>query len=100
MKTGASRRKWAAGVTLFVGLLSCCDGDTFTDGLAGGMQHSYWITGSNSAAFSINPTSDAVQIQSATSPSTGFHWGALVSQLTAFGDFDVSVEFTNANLTW
>ena len=73
--------------------------DTFTDDFFGGINPTNWFAVTNSPRFSIQDSNGFVNIQSSNGTSNGFFWGHIFSTVTAYGDFDVSIDFTNANLT-
>ncbi len=74
--------------------------DSFTDDFSTGINKTNWFVSTNSSRFSVEATNGVVQIQSTAGTSTGYFWGSLWSTLTAYGNFDVSIDFTNANLAW
>ena len=73
---------------------------SFTDNFANGINPTNWFALTNTPRFSVVPENGVAQIQSTTGTNNGFFWGTLFSEVTAYGDFDVSIDFTNASLAW
>jgi hypothetical protein len=74
--------------------------DTFTDSFANGINPAFWHVPTNASRFSVLATNDAVSIDSVAGTSNQFLGDGLWSTLTAYGNFDASIDFTNAKLTW
>lgn len=71
----------------------------FTDDFSGGLNGSYWQIDQNQPLYSVSTTQGGVTISKPLTSSTAYQYAKLTPKLTASGDFDVQVDFTNALLT-
>lgn len=74
--------------------------DGFTDSLTEGINSTYWIVRTNTALFTVNATGGGIVISKPSGSVSDFQAALLASLLVAQGNFDVQVDFTNANVNW
>lgn len=76
---------------------------TYNDDFSSGINQKYWRTSTNSvntSRFTMVPTNGVIRMSAAVGAQNAFLGTGLWSALTVYGNFDLSVDFTNANLAW